>query len=123
MKKFIVFSMMVFLALPVMGGSTKTTTSRSYDSTTTAPLIGPVMDSERNSEMIEAEEESYGETLDQDAVEQERMEERMNEEQKMEESSSDSSVSDEDVIDYSDRTRTNRERKALNTGSNASDDN
>lgn len=27
-----------------------------------------------------------------------------------------------DEIDYSDRTRTNRERKALNTGSHASDD-
>jgi hypothetical protein len=70
------------------------------------------MDFERNSEMIEAEEESYDETLDQDAIEQERMEDW----------SSNSSVSDEDVINYSDRTRTNRERKALNTGSHASDD-
>lgn len=52
---------------------------------------------------IEAEE--YNNTLidDDEVVEVEEMEER-------------------DEIDYSDRTRTNRERKALNTGSHASDD-
>ncbi len=124
MKKFIVLPMIALLAIPAFAGSTKTTTTRTYDSTTTAPATGPVtapiMDSEMNSEMIEAEEDSsYGETLDQDAIEQERMEERMVEEQKMEDSSD---MSDDDLIDYSDRTRTNRERKALNTGNNASDD-
>lgn len=118
MKKFIVLPMIALLAIPAFAGSTKTTTTRTYDSTTTAPINSPVMDSERNSEMIEAEEESYTDSLDQDAIEQERMEERMVEEQRMEESS----VQDEDVIDYSDRTRTNRERKALNTGNHASDD-
>jgi hypothetical protein len=113
MKKFIVIPMIALLAIPAFAGTTKTTTTRTYDSTTTAPL----MDSERDAEMIEAEEESYTDSLDQDAIEQERMEERMVEEQKMEEP-----TTDEDIIDYSDRTRTNRERKALNTGSHASDD-
>ena len=117
MKKFIVLPMIALLAIPAFAGTTKTTTTRTYDSTTTAPLTAPVMDSQRDAEMIEAEEESYTDSLDQDAIEQERMEERMVDEQEMEEQSS-----DEDVIDYSDRTRTNRERKALNTGSHASDD-
>lgn len=120
MKNFIVLPLIALLAIPAFAGSTKTTTTRTYDSTMTAPATAPVMDmdSERNAEMIEAEEDSYTDSLDHDAIEQERMEERMIEEQKMEESA----VTDEDVIDYSDRTRTNRARKALNTGGNASDD-
>ncbi len=119
MKKFIVLPMIALLAIPAFAGSTKTTTTRSYDSTITAPVAAPVMDSEMNSEMIEAEEESYTDSLDQDAIEQERMEERMVEDQRMEDSSM---VDEEEAIDYSDRTRTNRERKALNTGNHASDD-
>lgn len=51
----------------------------------------------------------------------ERMEMQDLEEQRMEESRISDSLS-EDGIDYSDRTRTNRERRAINTSSDASDD-
>lgn len=118
MKKLIALPLVAMLAVPAIAGTTKTTTTRTYDETTTSPVMGSDMNSD--AEMIEAEEESFNDSLDSDRLEQERMEERM--EERNQNSSIMTESDDEDVIDYSDRTRTNRERKALNTGSHASDD-
>jgi hypothetical protein len=98
MKKFILLPILALLAVPAFANTTETTT-RTYESSTVAPSMSD------DSEMIEAQEEANyeDENLDSEDVEQERME-------------------DNDSIDYSDRTRTNRERKAINTGSDASDD-
>ena len=106
MKKFFIFSMVALMALPAFSGTTKTTTS-TYEETSSSP-----------SEMIEAEE--YDEPMSIEEADQTRMDEQ----QKMEERNQNSStvIESEDAVDYSDRTRTNRERKALNTGSHASDD-
>lgn len=107
MKKFITFSLFTMLIVPAMAGTTRTTTTRSYESTSSSPVMGT--DMEMNSEldsdadMIEAQEDYEG------FDEQERMEDT-------------STMETEDRIDYQDRTRTDRERKALNTGSDASDD-
>lgn len=114
MKKFIAIALIAGFAIPVIAGTTRTTTTRTYDSTSSSPVMGSDMNSD--AEMIEAEEENFDNSLDSDALEQERMEERM-------ESRDRSEMENKDVIDYSDRTRTNRERKALNTGGDASDDN
>lgn len=112
MKKFLVFSITAVLALPVLaGGTTKTTTTSTYEETSSAPVTGAGTGAASDSEMIEAEE--YDQSLTSDEVDETRWEEQ----ERMEER-----IESEDAIDYSDRTRTNRERKALNTGSNASDD-
>lgn len=119
MKKFFAFSLTALLALPAFAGTTRTTTTRSYDKTTTSPVMGTDMEMnselESDAEMMESQEE-YDDTLEQERMEDEDI---MNEEERMEESSS---FESEDMIDYKDRTRTDRERKALNTGSDASDD-
>ena len=109
MKKFFIFSLTALMALPVLAATTKTTTTSTYEESSSAPA---------SSEMIEAEE--YDEPLSIDEVD----ETRRDEQQKMEERNQNSStiIESEDAVDYSDRTRTNRERKALNTGSHASDD-
>lgn len=110
MKKLMALPLLAFLAIPAMATTTETTT-QSYNSTY-APIVLPA--TEEDSMMMEAEEEGYNDSLDRDAVEQERMEERMEDRSIVRE--------ERDMIDYQDRTRTNRERKALNTGSDASDD-
>lgn len=113
MKKIISFSLFTMLILPAMAGTTRTTTTRSYESTSSSPVMGT--DMEMNSEldsdadMIEAQEEYEGFDEQEHMEEQERMEDT-------------SYTETEDRMDYQDRTRTERARKALNTGSNASDD-
>lgn len=93
MKKLFFFSLVAMMALPAFADTTMTTTEETFQDPT----------------VIEAEE--YDRSLideDSETVEAEEME----------------AVDEkEDEIDYSDRTRTNRERKALHTGSHASDDN
>lgn len=107
MKKLLVLPVIALFALPALANTT-TTTTRSYD---TEEVSSPSM----NSDMIEAEEESYEDsTLDSEDVNQERMEDRNQ--------NSSITTESEEAIDYGDRTRTNRERKALNTGGDASDD-
>jgi hypothetical protein len=70
------------------------------------PVLADTRNSNLDTEVIEYEEEGYDDsTLDSEDLRQERMEEKP-----------------ADMIDYTDRTRTNRERKALNTGGDASDD-
>lgn len=130
MKSFIALPLIALLAFPAIAGSTKKTTTRTYESTTsgqeaTSGQITSPVNPRYDSEMIEAEEEAYDSSLDQEAVEQQRMEEdKRLHEQRMEERNQNTSIEsdDEDLIDYKDRTRTNRERKALNTGGDASDD-
>jgi HKD family nuclease len=116
MKTISVFLITALLVVPAYGGTTKTTTTSTYEESATAPVTGSDVSSD--SQMIEAEE--YEQPLDTDEVDVTRQEEQ----EKMEERNQNSStiIESEDAIDYSDRTRTNRERKALNTGSDASDD-
>jgi hypothetical protein len=119
MRKLFVFSLAALVAVPALAGGTKTTTTRTYEETSVSPVMGTEMGSD--AEMIEAEEaESYDQPLTPTEVD----ETRMKEQQEMEERNNNSStiIESEEAIDYSDRTRTNRERKALNTGGDASDD-
>jgi hypothetical protein len=107
MKK--ILGLLIFsLAIPLSyAESSRTTTTTRYEETSSVP-----------SDFEEREaQEAYDENLENEAIEED---EYYNEE-RMEEDDS-SFIQDEDYIDYSDRTRTNRERKALNTGSDASDD-
>lgn len=117
MKKFFIFSLAALLVVPAFAGSTKTTTTSTYEETSSSPVMNSDTDmgTGASSEMIEAEE--YDQPLSTDEVDATRMDEQ----EKMEERSS-TIIESEDAIDYDDRTRTNRERKALNTGSHASDD-
>jgi hypothetical protein len=120
MKRLVALPLIAFLAIPAFA-TTTTTTTRSYEATTTAPVMG----TDSKAEMMEAEEESFSsKELEQESMEQQRMEESWEddswEEQRMEDTSGD--MESEGSVDYNDRTRTDRARKALNTGSNASDD-
>lgn len=109
MKKLLVLPAIALFAIPVFAGST-TTTTRTYDSS-----INPGMG-------MQSEERVYdGDALTVDELEQERMEERRHHMDSAERMEHDRRLSP-DGIDYYDRTRTNRERKALNTSSDASDD-
>ena len=107
MKKIITFSLFSMLILPAMAGTTRTTTTRSYESTSSSPVMGT--DMEMNSEL----------DSDADMIEAQEDYEAFDEQERMEDTST---METEDRIDYQDRTRTDRERKALNTGSDASDD-
>jgi hypothetical protein len=113
MKKLIVLPLLATLAIPAFAGTIKTTTTRTYEES--IPLM-------KDSEMIEAEEESFDDgPLDQESLDQERMEDQDHwEEQEMMEDRSQFEA--EEAIDYEDRTRTDRARKALDTSSDASDD-
>jgi hypothetical protein len=119
MKKLILLPLLATLAVPAFADSTKTTTTRTYEESV------PMM---QDSDMIEAEEESFDDsTLDQESLDQERMEDQdqweeqeMLEEQEMMEERSEYEA--EEAIDYDDRTRTDRARKAMDTSSDASDD-
>lgn len=109
MKKILCVVILTFATPFLYAGSTKTTTTTQYEETSNVPG--------RNTDMIQ-EQEAYGENYDDEVLEDDEQysEERMEE--------NDSIIEDEEkYIDYDDRTRTNRERKALNTGSDASDDN
>ncbi len=114
MKKLIILPVIALMAIPAFAGSTQTTTTRTYDSSSSidSPAMG----------MQSEEERVYdNDALTVDELEQERMEERRAEDARMDKWERSRRVSS-DGIDYTDRTRTNRERKALNTGSDASDD-
>lgn len=107
MKKSIAL-LALLVSVPVLSATTRTTTTNVYEETATSPATSP--------EMIEAQEYD-------DSMEGEEYDEDMNNTQeRMEERTETTTVEKSDEIDYSDRTRTNRERKALNTGSHASDD-
>jgi len=112
MKKLIILPVIALMAIPAFAGSTQTTTTRTYDSSIDSPAMG-----------VQSEEERVydNDALTVDELEQERMEERRDNADRMDRWERSNRVS-ADGIDYTDRTRTNRERKALNTGSDASDD-
>jgi uncharacterized membrane protein YcgQ (UPF0703/DUF1980 family) len=114
MKKLIALPVIALFAISAFAG-TSTTTTRTYDSSVSQPssVNEPVMG-------IQSEEDRVydADALTNDELEQERMEDRRSE---MDSKDHNRRVSS-DGIDYTDRTRTNRERKALNTGSDASDD-
>lgn len=119
MKKFIVLPVIALMAIPAFAG-THTTTTRTYDST--APVYESNMESSPVMGVQSEEERIYdNDALTSDELEQERMEERRDRIERADRMERQRNVSS-DGIDYTDRTRTNRERKALNTGSNASDD-
>lgn len=104
MKKLFMLPLALFLTVPAFAQS------RTYDSNV------PVIEEE---EYIEVDED-LGDRMERDRLEQERMEAR-------EEARLDRSMEDHrsyDGIDYTapDRNRTNRERRALNTSGDASDD-
>lgn len=112
MKKLIILPVIAMMAIPAFAGSTQTTTTRTYDSSISSPSMG----------MQAAEERVYdNDALTVDELEQERMEERRDQDARMDRWERSRRISS-DGVDYTDRTRTNRERKALNTGSDASDD-
>lgn len=108
MKKLLLLALSTFITLPLIAGTTTTTRKAS-------PVMGTdlEMNSElsRDDEIIEAQEEEHFDKLD-----------KIEQEERMEDKYYTESDEVEDMIDYRDRTRTNRERKALNTGSDASDD-
>lgn len=107
MKKSIVL-LALLVSVPVFSATTKTTTTNVYEETATTPATNP--------DMIEAQEyDGYDEEINSDMNKNQKQE-------RMEQRSETTTVEKSDAIDYSDRTRTNRERKALNTGSHASDD-
>lgn len=111
MKKLMALPVIALFAISAFAG-TSTTTTRTYDSTMSSPDMG-----------IQSEEERVydSDALTVDELEQERMEERRSSMDQSDRMERDRRLSP-DGIDYYDRTRTNRERKALNTSSDASDD-
>lgn len=104
MKDIFIFVAIGLLSLPALAvNKTKTTSTTVYEG------------SSPEGDWSALEEEDYGSDYDiaaPDEIEGPRLEE-----QRMEER-----TSRDEEVDYSDRTRTNRERKAVNTGSHASDD-
>jgi hypothetical protein len=99
MKKFILVLVTLGLSLPLLAGNNR--------SAENSPVMG--------SEMMESEESYTDEDIQGDVdPAEERMEERRQ--------NSSTVIESDDEIDYQDRTRTNRERKALNTSGDASDD-
>lgn len=104
MKILLTMPIVVMISLPIFAQT------RTYDSD--VPIL--------EDEYIEVEDvtPNYDENLEMESLEQQRMEEL--EAQRFEQESMDE-LSD-NGIDYSDRTRTNRERRAINTSGDASDD-
>lgn len=95
MKKLLAIPLIAFLSVPAFAN-------------------GWTHEDEVNSERME-EGRSYDDSfLTDEEIRDQRMEDNRMEEQRMEDRR-------EDAIDYNDRTRTNRARGALNTGSDASD--
>ncbi len=87
--------------------------SNSMTKSANAVERSPMMNTEigPDTDMIEAED--YDEELNSEEVLEERMEDT---------NKDDSFLKSEDEVNYNMRTRTNRERKAINTSSDASDD-
>lgn len=111
MKTILTLMIFAVFALPAFAETTRTTTTSTFEETASEPVM--------ESEMKEAEE--YDNTLSTEEVDKARWDEQ----QRMEEmNQEDSSMVEEEEapIDYEDRTRTDRARRALNTGSDASDD-
>lgn len=94
MKKFFAVPLIALLSLPVFAGGN-----------------WQAEEERMESDMIEAEQ--YDDTF---LTDEEVEENRLEQEQRMEERESD------EMIDYRERTRSDRARDALNTGSDASDD-
>ena len=109
MQKVMSLTIALTLSAAAFGGANTTTETMTTEERYSAQAMNTEIG--QDSEMLEAEE--YDQSLDADEVNEERMEERVKD---------DSFIKSEDEIDYRDRTRTNRERKAINTGSDASDD-
>lgn len=95
MKKLLISSMLFSLLIPFIGTAAVPSNSAITDPEMNSELNDPAIDGHSSEDMWQD-----------DHIGAERMEE--NDESQM--------------IDYKDRTRTERERKALNTSSNASDD-
>lgn len=95
MKKFFAVPLIALLSLPVFAGGN-----------------WQAEEERMEADMIEAEQ--YDDTF---LTDEEVEENRLEQEQRMEERDE-----SEEMIDYRDRTRTDRARDALNTGSDASDD-
>ena len=117
MKHMFAMALVLLISLPLMAQTTvETTDSFIKDEQSSTPAMNQELGPD--TEMIEAEE--YGEPL----TDEELNESRLKEQEKMEEKTHEGVkvLNSEKPIDYSDRTRTNRERKALDTGSDASDD-
>lgn len=118
MKKFMMLPVLALLSIVANAGTTKTTTTKSYSSETAPMTESQRSDTQVPDSIIEAEE--YDRPLSPDSVDQTKWEEKQEMEERNQKSSS--VLESEDAIDYKDRTRTDRERKALNTGGDASDD-
>jgi hypothetical protein len=118
MKKLFFISLVFLFAVPALA-TTRRTPTRAYEKPSDSPVLGTQMG--QDAEMLEAEEtESYSHPL----TTREINENRRLQQQEMEERNNSSStiIDKEEAVIYKDRTRTDRERKALNTSSNASDD-
>ena len=117
MKNKFTMTLVLLISLPLMAQTTvETTDSFIKDEQSSTPAMN--QEQGPDTEMIEAEE--YDEPL----TDEELDESRLHDQEKMEEKTYEGAkvLDSEKPIDYSDRTRTNRERKALDTGSDASDD-
>jgi hypothetical protein len=108
MKKIIPIAVALAMSSVTLAETVKTIKRTMTEERSTSPVMN--MEIGSDSEMLE---EDYENNLDAEEVEEERMEEGVRD---------DSFIKSEEEINYNDRTRTNRERKAINTGSNASDD-
>src|SRR5665648_237491 len=104
MKKLLAIPLIAFFALPAFAGSNSASTTTTYDDPS---VSAPMMGTDENSDMLEAQEEGF----DQQRMEDAQWEDDTWEEQRMEDMSSEF---DEDYINYQDRTRTDRARDALN---------
>lgn len=102
MKKLFAVPLVALLSLPVFAGGN-----------------WQAEEERMESDMIEAEQ--YDDTF---LTDEEVEENRLEQEQRMEERDQNAStiIESDEMIDYRDRTRTDRARDALNTGSDASDD-
>lgn len=105
MKNFIAILLLGVFAFQAFAATTRTTTTSTFEESASEPVL--------NSDKMEAEE--YDNSLSTKEVEDARWDEQ----QRMQEMNQEK---EEAAINYSDRTRTDRARKAINTGSDASDD-
>ncbi len=118
MKKLIVVSLALLSTLGAVEAVQRTTT-RTYEESNASPLLGSQMG--QDTQMLDAHEaEIYSRPLTTSEIEDNRRLQK----QEMEERNNSSStiVRQEEAVNYKNRTRTDRERKAIHTGGNASDD-
>lgn len=118
MKKNIPLILLVLISLPGWT-ATKTTTIRTYDSMISTPATRPDIDDVDEAYFEEGEEDMDQQRME-DLIEQDMAEQRMEENNRYTEQTI--IESDNEWQNDQDRVRTNRERKALNTSGNASDD-